>query len=388
MTAPRALVIGGTGPTGPFVVEGLAERGYQVTILHGGQHEVDFAVPGVAHIHADPHFAETLEPAVAGLTFDLVVAQYGRLRVIADVFANKTDRFIGVGAATAFYALPDDPRWGAYGRPAIIPDTCDLFLTSPEQGKLQFRMAQTVQRVLEHHAAGSFSATYIGYPNNYGPRQPGPLEWCVARRVLDKRTPFIVSDNGMKLESRIHTENAAHAVLLVVDKPDIAAGKRYTVCDNDVYPIRQRIEFIADYLGHEFEFIDIPWEIGWPSHPLYRNIRGHSLVESSLIRKELGYTDPVPADTGMRRTVDWIMANRPEPGSELEQQIGDPFAYELEDELIERWQGAKQSLVDLKSPLPSEHRHMYRHPKQPGETWGRQRPESPGQIATTVLGEI
>lgn len=369
MTAQQALVIGGTGPTGPFVVEGLVQRGFQVTILHGGQHETEFTVPDVAHIHADPHFAETLEPAVAGRSFDLVVAQYGRLRVIADVFAHKTERFIGIGAATAFYALPDDPRWGPFGRPAIIPDTSSLLLTTPEHGKLRYRMAETIEHVLGHHASGSFSATYVGYPNNYGPRQPGPMEWSVVRRVLDKRTPFIIADNGMKLESRIHTENAAQAVLLIVDHPGIAAGKRYTVCDRDVYSIRRRIEFIADYLGHEFEFVDMPWDIGWPCHPIYRHNRQHSLVESLLIRKDLGYTDPVPTHIGMRRTIDWIMTNRPEPGGEVEQQIGDPFAYEQEDELIRRWQDAKRSLSDIKSPLPSEQRHFYRHPKVPGEKW-------------------
>ena len=34
------LVIGGTGPTGPFVVNGLLERGHDVTICHTGNHEV------------------------------------------------------------------------------------------------------------------------------------------------------------------------------------------------------------------------------------------------------------------------------------------------------------------------------------------------------------
>jgi NAD(P)-dependent dehydrogenase (short-subunit alcohol dehydrogenase family) len=48
MAGERALVIGGTGPTGPYVVEGLDHRGFDVTILHGGQHEVDFAVGDVA----------------------------------------------------------------------------------------------------------------------------------------------------------------------------------------------------------------------------------------------------------------------------------------------------------------------------------------------------
>ena len=39
----NALVLGGTGPTGPYIVNGLLERGYRVTIMHGGFHEVEFA---------------------------------------------------------------------------------------------------------------------------------------------------------------------------------------------------------------------------------------------------------------------------------------------------------------------------------------------------------
>ena len=46
----KALVIGGTGPSGPFTVNGLLERGYEVTVLHGGQHEVEFSQP-LEHIH-------------------------------------------------------------------------------------------------------------------------------------------------------------------------------------------------------------------------------------------------------------------------------------------------------------------------------------------------
>ena len=36
----KALIVGGTGPTGPFIVNGLIERGYEVTIFHRGTHEI------------------------------------------------------------------------------------------------------------------------------------------------------------------------------------------------------------------------------------------------------------------------------------------------------------------------------------------------------------
>ena len=35
----RALVIGGTGPSGPHVVNGLVDRGFETAILHSGAHE-------------------------------------------------------------------------------------------------------------------------------------------------------------------------------------------------------------------------------------------------------------------------------------------------------------------------------------------------------------
>ncbi len=49
-----ALIVGGTGPTGPYVVNGLMDRGFQVTILHTGKHETDLIGPEVEHIHSDP----------------------------------------------------------------------------------------------------------------------------------------------------------------------------------------------------------------------------------------------------------------------------------------------------------------------------------------------
>lgn len=367
MSRPRALVIGGTGPTGPFVVEGLAARGFEVTILHGGQHEYEFAVPGIRHIHEDPHFAQTLERGLGDSTWDLVVAQYGRLRVIAEVLAGKTERIVAIGGATGIFAPEDDERWGATGKPALFPDTTTLLVRdagADGQHKLGLRMVQAMETLFERHPR----ATYVGYPVNYGPRTPGPYDWTVIRRILDGRRQIVVADNGIKLESRVFTENAAAAVLLVVDNPVVAAGKRYSVADAYAFTMRQRIEFIARHLGADVELVDLPYELAWPCHPLWRHARGHRLAQSTLIRAELGYQDPVAPDQALAQSVDWLVENPPQAGGELERQIGDPFAYALEDELIEQWRHARAAIPSLAPPLP-EQGHQYRHPKQPGEAW-------------------
>jgi nucleoside-diphosphate-sugar epimerase len=369
--ASRALVIGGTGPTGPFIVEGLRARGYDVTILHGGQHEVEFAAPGIRHIHEDPHFQEPLERGLGTETFDLVVAQYGRLRVIAEVLKDRTERLVAVGGATGIFAPDDDPRWGRTGKPALFADTSTIYVDDPGPDgahKLGFRMVEAMNALFANHHAGAYSATYVGYPLNYGPRTPGPYDWSVIRRALDRRPRIVVADGGLKIDSRVFTANAAAAVLLVVDNPERAAGKRYSVADENHFTMRRRIEAIAAHLGHRFEFVDLPYELAWPCHPLWRHVRGHRLTLSTQIRDELGYRDPVPADEALETAVDWLVANPPEPGGELERQIGDPFDYEREDELIERWHGALDALGPADSQLP-EQGHQYRHPSRPGEAW-------------------
>ena len=367
----RALVIGGTGPTGPAVVRGLVERGHQVSVLHTGQHEVDFGLPEVEHIHEDPHFAETLERGIEGRTFDVVVAQYGRLRVVSDVLAGRTGRLIAIGGATGIYAGDDDERWGGLGRPALFPETTPIYRDNPGPDgseKIGLRMVQAMDTLFDHHARGDYAATYVMYPVNYGPRNPGPYDWAVVRRILDGRRRMIVADGGAKLESRVFSENAAAAVLLVVDQPDLAAGKKYTVADRYAYTMRQRIEFIARCLDHELELVDMPYDLAWPCYPYWRRSRDHRLCQSTLIREELGYHELTEPGQGFAQTVSWLVANPPEPGGEAERQVGDPFDYASEDELMDRWRAAREQFGDVESRLPAAG-HQYRHPKAPGEAW-------------------
>lgn len=364
-----ALVIGGTGPTGPFIVNGLIDRGYEVTIFHGGFHEVEFKQP-VEHIHNDPHFRETFEEAIGSRSWDLVIFAYGRLQIAADALKGHTGRLIALGGATGGAAGADDPGWGPMGPHVNLDEASTVVETDPGRNKFAYRMAQAEAALFEAHRDGHYNATYIGYPILYGPRQPGPLEWCIVRRVLDGRRQFIIADGGIKLESRAYVENAAHATLLAVDQPEASAGRKYAVADEKLYTMRQRIEAIARYMNHEFEFVDMPYDLALPCHVLWRSGRGHRVRDAHRIREELDYRDAVGAEDAMRRTVDWLVANRPGPDSEAEVQLGDTFDYAREDKLIDDWLEWRKRLPPVDYPLLPQ-AHIYRHPKQPNEPWQR-----------------
>ena len=104
----EALVIGGTGPTGPHILTGLLERDFDVTLLHRGVHEPP-GLPEVPHLHADPHFPETLDEATDGRSFDVVLAMYGRVRAIADVFDGRCGQLVAVGGVPVVLGMRRPP---------------------------------------------------------------------------------------------------------------------------------------------------------------------------------------------------------------------------------------------------------------------------------------
>lgn len=354
----NVLIVGGTGPTGPFVVNGLIERGHKVSILHSGTHEVEFLEP-VEHLHGDPNFKETLEETLGNRTFDLAVGMYGRTRYVAEVMKGRVKRFIAVGG-TAYET----------GLPQPIPETAPL-RTEP---RFFYLMGLTEQTVMEAHEQGHYSATFLRYPMIYGPRQMVPLEWPVIRRVLDGRKRLILPESGLALYTWGYSDNAAHAMLLAIDNPDATAGQIYNVRDETALTVRQRIEVISKYMNHEWEFIDVPCELARPSYsymvPYHRGpslpMLEHWVTDITKIKKDLGYRDVVPVEEAIMRTTKWWLEHRPAPGGMEETNLADPFDYANEDRLIAEFREFSQKAKAI--PFAElDFGHGYAHPKKSGE---------------------
>ena len=122
----KALVIGGTGPTGHFIVNGLLASEYKVAILHTGNHEVDEIPPEVEHIHTNPFDESAVRSALEGRDFDLCVATYGRLRSIAQLVAGRVGRFISVGGQPAYRGYMNPELLEPPGLPVPVSESHPL----------------------------------------------------------------------------------------------------------------------------------------------------------------------------------------------------------------------------------------------------------------------
>lgn len=367
--AKSALVIGGTGPTGPHIVDGLLERGHAVTVFHRGTHEAPFAGE-VEHLHGDPHFRDGAEQALAGRRFDIAIVTYGRTRILAEVLAGRCDQLIGIGATNVYRGASNPGSGWPTGTRLNTPEEgplVDVPATSGVAAEVfSSKILGTERAVFALAGRGAFRATYFRYPIVYGPRNIIPWEWSVVKRVADGRKTMIVCDDGAMIRTRMSSRNAAHAVLLAVDHPERAAGQSYNCADDQQYSLRQWLELLISAAGGGLELVSLPFAIGkpgWSLMPFHSLGATHMLTDIAKIRAELGYRDVITTADALAESVDWYRRN---PVTEVSHtDVLDAFDYELEDGLVKAYEDALESLAgrfDLRRP---EIHHHYAHPTVP-----------------------
>jgi nucleoside-diphosphate-sugar epimerase len=349
-----ALVIGGTGPTGPHLVDGLLARGLDVTVFHTGRHELDL-VAGVPHIHGDPFSAEGITEALAGRSWDVVVATYGRVRLIAQELAGRCNQLLVVGGVPVYkgYTYPDEMRPAGMRVPAteehplVDPD-------GPSRGAYSVAaIRRTEDEVFALAEGGAFRATYFRYPTLYGPRNPHPWEWSIVKRVVDGRGWMFVPDDGRSLHARCGARNAAHAILLAVDHPEEAANQAFNVADSEQLSMRGWAETVAQTLGADgFAVRSFPGDIpspGWALVAFRYQLTPHCVVDLAKLRTRLGYDDALPVREGLAETATWLAEHAHEmdghPG------VTDPFDYAAEDHLLAVWEQCRRRLAEAAAPF-------------------------------------
>lgn len=360
----RALVIGGTGPTGPHIIGGLISRGYAVTMLNRGSRDSGAIPEHVERIKGDPHFPDTLEAALKGRVFDVVVATYGRIRYVAEVVAGKTDRLITVGGPPSYRGFVDAEAMFPPGMPIPTREDAPRVETS-EESRFGYLIRVTEDAVMEQHHAGRMNVSHFRYPTVYGAWQVRPTTlWWVMQRCLDGRGYAALSEGGLTMITRGYSENMAYAVLLAVDKPEASAGQIYNCGDDRQFSFAQWVELIADAMGHRLDIVSVPDAFASPSRDLMqaRGTAHHQYLDTEKLRVQLGYRDRVDPVDGVRRTVRWFEENPPTDETFI-QSIRSHYA--VEDELAAINTRARDEMARLPHQ-PSEFHHAYAHPRERG----------------------
>ncbi|KAA9159371.1 epimerase [Amycolatopsis acidicola] len=348
----ETLVVGGTGPTGLPLVEGLLARGHGVTVFHTGRHEIA-GFPDVPHLHGNPFDEAGIADALGERTFETVIATYGRVRLLARHFAHRCEHFVAVGGVPVYRGYVNPAENFPYGvKLPVRDDHPRVAVDAPRFAGYHVGPIRAAEDfVFGLGAEGAFGATYLRYPTIYGPRNPYAWEWNVVRRVLDGRPWMILADGGHGVHSRAAARNAAEAVLLAVDKPAVARGNAYHVADDELVTFRQWAELVSRAAGTDLEIRSLPAELAGPGTAVSAFGGQESaccVLDTTRLREDLGYRDVVSLRDGLGETVRWMIENE-----EALRRTGttDPFDYAAEDELMRAYQEMTRALEPYTEPF-------------------------------------
>lgn len=308
----RALILGGTKFVGPHVVRRLAERGHEVAIFHRGETETDLP-SSVHHVHGDfsefANYVDQLRALSPEVVLDMVPFR--------EEDAQRLKSFKGV--ARRVVAISSGDVYRAFGRiwrtEPGPPDPIPLTEDSPLREKLSHAGLDYNKTAVERGVMGDpdLRGTILRLPATHGPGDSQHRLFKYLKRMDDQR-PFIMLDENLAnwQWSRGYVEDVAHAIVLAVTD-ERAAGRIYNVADTTAFAEAEWVRQIARVHGWKGEVIAVPGEQLPPSlRSDMFDLSQQYVVDTSRIRRELGYAEEVSFDEALRRTIEWERANPPE----------------------------------------------------------------------------
>ena len=148
-------------------------------------------------------------------------------------------------------------------------------------------------------------------PAVYGPGDYQHRLWPYLSRMLDS-LPAIPIDEGLAgwRSTRGYVDDVVEALVLAAVHP-AAAGRIYNVGERDTLTERAWIERIASAAGWSGRVVSVEPQHVPPSLRLPFDWQHHLVVDTTRIRRELGYAERIDPITAMTRTVKWERANPP-----------------------------------------------------------------------------
>jgi nucleoside-diphosphate-sugar epimerase len=322
----RVLVIGGTNFIGPKVVAALDRQGHEVTVYHRGLHEADFP-SRVRHIHSPRaaipvlHFPSSLSDPAPDVVLHMFPVGDDDARAAVARFTGVARRFVAISSGDVYRAygrlLGTEP-----GPPEDLPIEEDAPL---RETLFPYRHAAAgpadwtyhYEKILVERAvrSGKLAATVLRLPAVYGPGDPQRRLRPYIKRMEDRRPTILLEETQAAWRwSHGYVEDVALAIALaVVDER--AAGRVYNVGEAVVPTMAERVRRIGEVSGWKGDIVSLragqlPPHLRIPYEP-----RQDLVVDTRRIRRELGFSEKLSDEEGLRRTIAWERAN-PSPSGD------------------------------------------------------------------------
>jgi nucleoside-diphosphate-sugar epimerase len=315
----RILVIGGTRFIGPHVVKRLAGAGHVVTVFHRGQTEAVLPLE-VRHIHGERQrladfrveireFAPDTVLDLCAFTEDEALVAVSMVKELASraVVISSGDVYYNYGVMHGTESEPAHPHPFTEAGPLrqnLYPYR--KYARGPDDPHYHYEKI-LVERVFM--SSPDPPSTILRLPMVYGPGDPQHRLFPYLKRMDDQRPAILLDEGWARLcPSRGYVEDVAAAIALaVVDGR--AEGREYNVAEPQAFSEAEWVRRIGQAVGWKGHVVIKP---AGETSPGAGDIL-HLSMDSTRIREELGYREPVPPEEALCRTIAWERLHPPEP---------------------------------------------------------------------------
>jgi len=322
----RILLIGGTGFIGSFLAPELQRQGAEVATLTRGVSPIPH-VDGLTRIVGDRKRLADAVPSIRRLApdvvVDLVLSSGSQAQDLMTALRGIASRVVALSSIDVYRAcgvlhgLEEGPL-----EPVPLTEDSALRTKLATYPPAQIAALQQLYGWLdddydkipvERAVLGDpgLPGTVLRLPMVYGPGDPLHRLWPLVKRMDDRR-PAILMDSLLAAwrAPRGYVENVAAAIALAA-VTDRAANRIYNVAEPVSYSEREWAENVAKAVGWNGDIVELPPERTPPHLRMPGNAAQHWSADSSRIRTELGFAEPVGVDEAIRRTVAWERTHPP-----------------------------------------------------------------------------
>ncbi len=337
----RVLIIGGTRFIGPFVVRRLHAQGHEVTLFHRGKSTADLP-EDVKHILGDRNnladFRDTFKELKPDVVLDMILITEKHAQQVVTTFRDITQRIIAISSQDVYraYGILIKKEQGMEPTPLTEESLLRQKLYPYREEKP--RAVDDPRRILDDYDkipiektvmnAPDLSGAVLRLPMVYGPGDYQHRLFEYLKRMDDKRPAIVLDQELAAWRSSIgYVENVAEAIALAVTSKT-ASNRVYNVAEPDCPTIVEWVREIGNVVGWHGEIVVVEREKLPESLRPDFNAKQHLTVDTTRIRKELGYHEAVSRHEALARTVEWERKNP--PATVRPEQ----FDYEAEDTVL------------------------------------------------------
>ncbi|WP_296640000.1 dTDP-glucose 4,6-dehydratase [Roseinatronobacter sp.] len=325
----KLLVTGGAGFIGSAVVRLAVARGHSVVNLDALTYAA--CLDNVATVADNPRYSFEQADIRDRAAMDRILAQHKPDAIMHLAAESHVDRSIdGPGTfietnITGTYTLLEAARayWVAQGRPTSFRfhhiSTDEVFGSLGSEGQFTEetpydpRSPYSASKAASDHLVQAWHHTY-GLPivltncsNNYGPYHfPEKLIPVIILNALAGK-PLPIYGDGSNVRDWLYVEDHADALLLVVQQG--AVGRSYNIGGENE---RSNLDLVRSLCGILDELRPKPQGSYADQITFVTDRPGHDAryaIDPARISTELGWRPSVTVEEGLRRTVEWYLAN-------------------------------------------------------------------------------